>query len=188
VHLGLALVSAPLVLFGDRMIDVLTNNKLTGAWVFLAPWCLVVILQSTGKPATGILYAGSDTRTVAKIGAISSGVVLVALAVLVPLWGAPGAVAAVLVQTFVYRVLLQLFARRRAVIPFQDRGAIAAGLLVGVLFTIRRYGTADPKALLVVLAVAEIGALVIGRRVLLSLLQTWLRPSAERKAGAAAHP
>jgi O-antigen/teichoic acid export membrane protein len=174
VHLGLAIVSAPLVLFGDHLIATLTNGKLTGAWIFLAPWCLVVIMQSTGKPASGVLYAMGHAGEVAKIGIASNGVVIVALAALVPAFGAPGAVAAILLQALVYRVALQVLGRRQARIPFQDGSAILAAVLVVVLFCIRRYATSDAEALAGVLAASWVVSLVVGRRVVSEIAHTAL--------------
>jgi len=133
-----------------------------------------VIMQSTGKPASGILYAMNHAAEVARIGIASNGVVILAFIVFVPVWGAPGAVAAVLLQALVYRVALQVLARRRAEIPFQDGSAILAAALVVVLFCVRRYITSDPVALGGVLAGAWVISLVLGRRVLVELERTLL--------------
>jgi O-antigen/teichoic acid export membrane protein len=166
VHLGLALVSAPLVLFGDRLIAALTNGKLTGAWVFLAPWCLVVILQATGKPATGVLYALGDGSEVARLGLLSNIVVIVGMCVLVPIFHAAGAAFAIVIQSIFFRVTIQLLARRRAHAPFQDTLALLACALVIVLFLVRRYGSLGTTWLALILVATEVGALVFGRRVI----------------------
>ena len=186
VQLGLALVSAPLVLYGDRLISALTNNKLTGAWVFLAPWCLVVILQSTGKAASGVLYATGVADAVAKIGLTSNAVVVAGFVVLIPLWGVRGAVVAVILQALVYRVVLQTLARRHADVPFQDWGAVLAGALVVCLFAVRRYATDDPATLGIVLAAAEVLTLAVGYRVLREAVSVVLR--GRRAPGARVDP
>jgi O-antigen/teichoic acid export membrane protein len=175
-HLAVAMVAAPLTLFGDRLISALTNGKLTGAWVFLAPWCIVVILQCTGKPATGILYTSGDASAVARIGLLANAVVLVALVALVPPFGASGAVAAVILQAIIFRVTLQLAARRRAALPFQDLGAIFACALVAILFFLRRYVTSSTDFLIVLLVFSEVLCALLGRKVLRSTFAALFGP------------
>lgn len=174
-HLAVAIVGIPLVLFGDRLISALTNNKLTGASVFLAPWCVVVILQCTGKPATGLLYAAGEATSVARIGLLANSVVIVGLLVLVPPLGAPGAVIAVLLQVLSFRIALQVTARRVAKTPFQDWGAIFACTLITVLFMLRRYLVSGTEVLLVVLLVSELGCMLVGRSVLRATFDSLFR-------------
>lgn len=178
-HLAVAMVAAPLTLFGETLISVLTHGKLTGAWVFLAPWCIVVILQCTGKPATGVLYASGEASAVARIGLLANIVVLVGLFVLVPTLGAAGAVAAVLLQALVFRVTLQLAARRRASLPFQDGGAIFACALVATLFLLRRYVTSNTETLIILFVFAELVCALLGRNVLRATFNALFRPARE---------
>lgn len=169
VHLGISMVSVPFILFGDQLISLLTNNKLTAAWVFLAPWFVLVLLQSSGKAATGVLYATGVSSTVAKLGLLANSVAIGSLVVLVPLFGAAGAAMALLLQALVFRIALQLLARRRAVIPFQDWGAVLGCAFVTALFLLRRHVVESTEGLLVLFVVAELLCLAVGRRVILTV-------------------
>jgi O-antigen/teichoic acid export membrane protein len=166
VHLAIAMVSVPFILFGDQLISLLTNDKLTAAWVFLAPWFVLVLLQSSGKAATGVLYATGVSSTVAKLGLLANVVAISSLVIFVPLLGAAGAAVALLLQALVFRVALQLLARRRAAIPFQDWGAVAACAFVTVLFLLRRHVVESTESLLVLLVAAELLCLAVGSRVI----------------------
>ncbi len=169
VHLAIAMVAVPFVLFGDQLISLLTNDKLTAAWVFLAPWFVLVLLQSSGKAATGVLYATGVSSTVAKLGLLANGVAIGSLVAFVPLFGAPGAAAALLLQALVFRVVLQLLARRRASIPFQDWGVVLACAFVTALFFLRRHVVESTEGLLVLFVVAELVCLAVGSRVILTV-------------------
>jgi O-antigen/teichoic acid export membrane protein len=178
VHLGLAMASVPFVLFGDRLVSALTNDKLTGAWVFLAPWFVLVLLQSSGKAATGVLYATGVSSTVAKLGLLSNSVAIASLLVFVPAFGVAGAAMSLLLQAVVFRVAIQLLARRRAPIPFQDWGAVLACAFVTALFLLRRYAVESTESLLVLALVAELVCLVVGSRVILTVGPLLLRARA----------
>ena len=169
VHLALAMVAVPFVLFGDRLISAITNDKLTAAWVFLAPWFVLVLLQSSGKAATGVLYATGVSSTVAKLGLLANAVGICALVVFVPAFGAAGAAMALLLQALVFRVVLQILARRRATIPFQDWGCVLACALVTGLFLLRRHVFDSTESLLVLLVAAELLCVAVGSRVILTV-------------------
>lgn len=175
MHLAIAMVSVPFVLFGDELISALTNDKLTGAWVFLAPWFVLVLLQSSGKAATGVLYALGVSSTVAKLGLLANAVGIGSLLVFVPAFGAAGAAMALLLQALVFRIALQLLARRRATVPFQDWGAVLACAFVTALFLLRRYVVDSTESLLVLLVVAELGCVAVGSRVILTVAPLVLR-------------
>jgi O-antigen/teichoic acid export membrane protein len=183
VHLAIAMVSVPFVLFGDRLISALTNDKLTAAWVFLAPWFVLVLLQSSGKAATGVLYATGVSSTVAKLGLLANGVALGSLLVLVPVFGAAGAAMALLLQALVFRIALQILARRRAAIPFQDWGAVLACAFVTALFFLRRHAVESTESLLVLLVAAELLCLVVGSRVIATVTPLLLRTGARSAEG-----
>jgi O-antigen/teichoic acid export membrane protein len=177
-QLGIAMVAVPFVLFGDRLISALTNDKLTAAWVFLAPWFVLVLLQSSGKAATGVLYATGVSSTVAKLGALANGVALGSLVVFVPIFGAAGAAMALLLQAVVFRVALQILARRRAAIPFQDWAAVLACALITGLFFLRRHVVDSTDGLLVLLLAAELLCLAVGSRVIVTVAPLLLRARA----------
>lgn len=174
-QLAVAMVAVPFVLFGDRLIAALTNDKLTAAWVFLAPWFVLVLLQSSGKAATGVLYATGVSSTVAKLGLLANGVALGSLVVLVPVFGAAGAAMALLLQAIVFRIALQILARRRAAIPFQDWGAVLACALVTILFFLRRNVIESPESLLALLVAAELLCVAVGSKVVLTVAPLLLR-------------
>lgn len=177
-HLAIAMVAVPFILFGDQLISALTNDKLTRAWVFLAPWFVLVLLQSSGKAATGVLYATGVSSTVAKLGFLTNCVALGSLVVLVPLFGAAGAAMAALLQVLVFRVTLQLIVRRRVAIPFQDWGAVLGCALVTILFVLRRYVVESTESLMVLFVAAELLCVAVGSRVILTVAPLLLRARA----------
>jgi O-antigen/teichoic acid export membrane protein len=165
-HLGIAMVAPPFVLFGDTLIAALTNDKLTGASVFLAPWFVLILLQSSGKAATGVVYAVGESYVVARLGLLANAVALAALVALVPILGAPGAAAALLLQALVFRIALQVVVRRRTPIPFQDWGVLAGCVLVTALFFLRRHGFGSTESRLLLLVAAETACLAAGARII----------------------
>jgi hypothetical protein len=175
MHLAVTMVAVPFILFGDLLISALSNDKLTPAWVFLAPWFVLVLLQTSGKAATGVLYATGVSSTVAKLGFVSNAVALVALVLFVPFFGAVGVVSALLLQALVFRVAIQLLARRRRPIPFQDWGVVLGCALVAVLFFVRRHVVESNESLLVLLVVAELLCVAVGSRVILTVTPLLLR-------------
>jgi O-antigen/teichoic acid export membrane protein len=177
-QLGVAMVAVPFVLFGDRLISMLTNDKLTAAWVFLAPWFVLVLLQSSGKAATGVLYATGVASTVAKLGLLANGVAIGSVVVLVPMFGAAGAATALLLQALVFRIALQILARRRVAIPFQDWGAVLACALVTGLFVLRRHVVESTESLLVLLVAVELVCVVVGGKVIVTVAPLLLKARA----------
>lgn len=165
-HLAIGMAALPFVLFGDRLISILTNDKLTPAWVFLAPWFVLVLLQSSGKSAMGVVYASGDSRTVARLGLAANGVALASLIVFVPWLGVAGAALALLSHAVVFRVALQVLARRHQPVPFQDWGAVFACGLITLLFLVRRYAVESSEGLLLVLFCAEATCLLVGWNVI----------------------
>ena len=119
------------------------------AWVFLAPWFVLVLLQTSGKAATGVLYATGVSSTVAKLGFVSNAVALVRWSSSCRSSEPLASPSALLLQALVFRVALQLLARRRRPIPFQDWGSCSACALVTVLFFLRRHVVESNESLLV---------------------------------------
>lgn len=122
VAVGLALTS-----LGDIVIGLLTNGKFTDAHVYLAPWFVYLLLQFSARPETGVLYALAPGRTPARLSSISNLAGIASALALIPLFGPGGAVAALLLQLVVLRVLVRVPARRLRRVPFQD-GWVLVGI------------------------------------------------------------
>jgi O-antigen/teichoic acid export membrane protein len=125
VYVLVAWVGLAAAAVGDIVIELLTNDRLTGAWIYVPGWVVVVILQNLAKPQLGIVWTSADARTLARLGIVTSALSIVVLVSLVPLIGAPGALVAVMVGALAYRVRLSAIASRYGTTEFQDQWALA---------------------------------------------------------------
>lgn len=168
VQLGITAGGIPLVLFGTALTGFLTNGKLTGAASFFGPWIVLVLLQSSGRAAGGILYVLGQAKVVANLNLKANVSVFVAGAILIPLAGPVGAAGALIAQAIVYRILLVARARRYREVPFQDSWVVIGGALITALTLVRRYVAHTVDSRLAVLFIAEAVCLAAGAPVVRS--------------------
>lgn len=138
VYLGLTMTGIGLALFGQEVVQILTNGKFIEAAPWIPFWAAYLLVQNSGKPATAVLYAGQQG---AKVSQYRAGTVLCALVGLVgfvPVYGIPAAMAVAFLEMLMFRWLLQRAARRFRKIPFQDEwvigGCVGIALVTGAVY------------------------------------------------------
>jgi O-antigen/teichoic acid export membrane protein len=172
VHVGTTCVGVAMTTFGDRLIALLTHGKFTPAWVYLAPWFVLLLLQLSAKPEVGTIYAYGRGATVARIGVVANVTALVATAALIPVLHVWGAVLALLVQAFVWRVVVRVPARRLRRVPFQDQWAVIGIALLLVTWGVKAALDLDLVGSAVLFAIAETGYLVLATPVIVTTMRS----------------
>jgi O-antigen/teichoic acid export membrane protein len=156
IHVGVTALGIALSLLGSYVISALTNGKFTHAYVYLAAWFVLLLLQSSAKPEVATLYALGSGRAVAYTGLAGSLASIAAGAALIPIIGVPGALAALILQAMVYRGIVRVIARRYRSVPFQDGWAVAGIVLLGVAWTARQAIGSDALGNIVATIVLEV--------------------------------
>jgi O-antigen/teichoic acid export membrane protein len=162
IHVGVAVVAVWATSFGDAFISLLTNDRFTGAWLYLGPWFALLLLQLTAKPETGVVFAYASGRATARLGLIANLGGLVAAAALIPFFGAYGALGAAGVQAFGYRAGARILALRYRPTPFQDLYALVAIGIVAVVYTLKLTVLAGGSGRLPLALGGTVACLVVG--------------------------
>ena len=163
-HVGLTALGLAFACFGADMVALLTHNKFTEGAVLLPYWIVYMLVQSSGKPQTGLLYAHQRGRSLSALMLVSLALWLPTLYVLVPLLGLKGGVIAMIVMITVYRVGAQLLAHQIAPATSGDR-YVALGIMLVVAAAEFVAQTAPSLALRAAVLAAGLALLaVVGRR------------------------
>ena len=173
VLLTLAGISAATV--GDYVIALLTHDKFTESYTYVAIWMIVVLLANTGRAQQAAFYALDRGNELSRLVSISVGVSIAAIFLLVPSFGVGGVLATVVLQTLVTRVLMQVVGRRFRSFPFQDTWALAgiAFIVAVLLIKISLHPTFAGSVLL--LFGFSIAWIAVGSRPLLDVWRTLRR-------------
>lgn len=115
---------------GRQLIGMLTHGKFTEAYVLVALSTVVVLIQTAGMPALGVLFTFKQARFLTTLKFIMIGLSLPILLLAVPIIGAIGVILSLVVQFLVHRVAIQLYATRFHKIPFQDVWVIYGSALI----------------------------------------------------------
>lgn len=126
IHLVIANASVGMLLIGGEVIGWLTHGRFVGAQWPAGALLAVLLIQNSGRPQIGWLYACERGNAISRLIVISTGASVIALVVLVPAFGLVGALAAALVQGIVLRLGVH-HACRGTGLPHQD-GAVLMGL------------------------------------------------------------
>lgn len=135
VHFGITAAGIAFATIGRDAIALLTHDKFTEAYVLVAAWMAYLLIQNSGRPHTGVLYALGLGRKYAGIVAVSSIAAIGLLFLLVPILGIEGAILAAFVEMILLRVGVQVYARRVRRIPFQDGWVLGGSVLIFGLLT-----------------------------------------------------
>ena len=131
-HLSLGLVGMGFAIFGDVLIGWITHGKFIGAGPYAAIGVAHLLIQNSGRPNIGFLYARGEVQIYAKLNMAAVVISFIVAAVAIPLWGPWGALLATLLQHGLLRTAIQLYVARKAVIPFQDELALLGVVLIAV--------------------------------------------------------
>lgn len=132
-YLCLSLVGLGFATLGDVFIGLLTHGKFVGAGAFAAMSIAYLLVQNSGRPHTGLLFARGDAGPFARFNIISSIAALLCALIAIPLLGVWGAILSIFTKQIVMRVAIQMHTRRIASLPFQDGGVVAGLLLISLV-------------------------------------------------------
>lgn len=125
----LAFVCIGFACVGRELIGLLTNGKFVDSTPFAVVLVILLLAQFSGRPQLGLLYARDRGEFLSVCTGLSAGAGIVALLVLVPPLGAVGAVIALYVQHFSFRLGVHWRAQEEAKTPFKDMSAVFGGAL-----------------------------------------------------------
>jgi O-antigen/teichoic acid export membrane protein len=120
VHIGLIAVGIIASSFGTDFIAALTHDKFTAAAALLPYWFVYLLIQASGKPQTGLMYANNRGRTLSIVTLLGIACWLPAIYFLVPVFGLKGGVIAMIVALTVFRGAMQVLSWRIAPTPSGD--------------------------------------------------------------------
>lgn len=131
-YVCLSMIGLAFATLGDIFIGFLTHGKFIGAGPFAAMSIAYLLVQNSGRPHTGIMYGHGYVESFARFSIISSTAGLLCALLAIPVLGVWGALLSIFVQQIVMRVALQVYAGRKANIPFQDGGVLVGVALISV--------------------------------------------------------
>lgn len=139
VNVGVIAVGLLFATLGKEIIALLTHDKFTQAYSLVALWTVYILVQNTGKPQAGILFAFNQGKVWSKmlIGAISISILIIIP--LVKVFGLIGALVAMLCQQILFRIGIQLYVRKKWITPFQDEWAIIGTFFILTALALSRY-------------------------------------------------
>jgi O-antigen/teichoic acid export membrane protein len=129
-HLSIGFAGLAFAAFGSEAIGILTHGKFSGAGPYAAMAIALLLIQNSGKPCTGILYATGKAAVVSRL-VLGAGTIGLATAMLaIPPLGLWGAVMATIMHQLTFRIAMQLYVSRYAVVPFQDACAAIGFVMI----------------------------------------------------------
>jgi len=120
VYVGIAALAIGFALIGRDFLELFTHGKFTEAAPYAAALLALPLVQLSGRPQQGTLFAFGRGNFIAAVRILAALAALAALLALAPPFGIAGAVAALYVQALVVRIAFQIGARRDRATPWQD--------------------------------------------------------------------
>ena len=143
VQSGVALGCVAFALFGREVIALLTSGKFVEATPIALVFLLALLIQTAAKREQCLMIAGLKGAQLSNSQAVATLVGVVVIAAFVPLFGAPAAAGAFVVQVVLHRILVFYYARRLArLVPRES------WVVVGTVVTVAAYVwniTAEPS-------------------------------------------
>ncbi len=115
---------------GSDLIGFITHGKFAGAGPYATAGIAYLLLQTMGKPATGILYATGQATEFAKYSMAAGFLGLVVAVIAIPAIGVWGAILAAYTHQLFLRFAMQILVSSKAKVPFQDQWAIGEFALI----------------------------------------------------------
>jgi O-antigen/teichoic acid export membrane protein len=152
-HLSIAYAGLTFAVFGFEIIGILTHGKFSGAAPYAAMGIALLLIQNSGKPCMGLLYATGKVEAISRL-VFWAGVIGLGTATLtIPAFGLWGAVIATIIPQLTFRIAIQLYVTRYASVPFQDTYAIIGFFMILSFVVINESFSISPFAKGSILAV-----------------------------------
>jgi len=133
IYALITLAGIGLVALGHEVVMLLTNGKFTEAAFWIPLWSAYLLIQNSGKAPTAVLYAAHKGVLTLHLRILSMGVGMAGMLVAIPAFGMTGAFVVLFLEMLVFRVGIQISARRLRSLPFQDGWAFGGAALIIVL-------------------------------------------------------
>ncbi len=128
-YVGVTVIGLLFATLGEALIGVLTHGKFVDAAPLVALWMVFILVQNSGKPQTGVLYARGQLHACSRLMVISAGAGILLMTLLIPAVGMLGAIIATIAQQVLYRVGIQLAGGVEGV-PRHDKWVIVGAMMV----------------------------------------------------------
>jgi O-antigen/teichoic acid export membrane protein len=129
-YVSITIVGTLFATLGKYLVAGLTHGKFTEASTYVALLMIFLLIQYSGKPQSGVLYAYGQGEFLSKMMIVASGTSIVLMFVFIPLIGIFGALLGLFGQQLLLRIGNHIRARRYRHTPFQDQWVlIGAGLI-----------------------------------------------------------
>ena len=122
---------------GDIFLNLLTNGKFVAAHTVVTALFAILALQHSGKAEVALLFAQQRVKALATLTAVANIAAMVAAIACIPFLGVWGAVAALLVQTAVYRGGVFILGRRLGLRTPLEILVLVAPLFIGCTLAIK---------------------------------------------------
>jgi O-antigen/teichoic acid export membrane protein len=167
IYLAVTLAALIFAFVGTDVINLLTNNKFGEAAPIAALLVAVNLVRFACRPNLGLLMTAGRGQVVALSTAAGAVLAMICLAVLVPMFGMWGAVAATYVHYLTFQaIVVNVANRQRVVAPLTGWEVIGVGLVLLAVALVQIYQpplqTRAWIALTVVLAFGACGRRIIG--------------------------
>ena len=96
-------------IFGERIINFMTHGKFGDSYVFVVCWAALLLVRYMGRPSHALSAALGLGRQMAVANLVSAGAGILALIVLVPLFGVWGAVVSAFVLSGTNVILMRMY-------------------------------------------------------------------------------
>ncbi|MBM4134864.1 MAG: lipopolysaccharide biosynthesis protein [Nitrospira sp.] len=182
-YIGVTMVGLLFATLGGNLIGFLTHGKFVEAAPLVAMWMVFILVQNSGKPQTGVLYARGQLVACSKVMILSAGAGMVLMALLIPVIGMLGAIVAAIVQQVLYRVGIQLRASELEGVPRHDKWVmVGAGMVLATQGLTAYFSFGSTGNLIVFLIVASTFAIMAQRVIWNSVLNITAWLSAPRQS------
>lgn len=160
MYILVAAAGVTFAVFGRDTIGWLTHGRFADAHVTVTFFMIFLLLQNAGKAQTALVYHERAVRHYYWIQSAANVAWVIALIVLVRLFGIVGAVLALCAQQIILRCGVMWLARRRGSAPFGDGWLLFGVLLIGVALAALRVspGTIEARTIIWLAAMAVLSA------------------------------
>jgi O-antigen/teichoic acid export membrane protein len=132
-YVGVIAVGIIFATVGRELIATLTHGKFGDAFWMVGIWMVFILIQNSGKPETGILFAKGESVAYSRVTILSNLAAIILILLFVPRIGVLGVLIALIIQQAAVRMGVQLRARRHYYGGFDDGWVWAGSVIVGVV-------------------------------------------------------
>ena len=130
VHMALGCAGVFFALFGWNVVNLISNGKLVEAAPYIPMFVVVALIQISEQPAAAIVFACGRAGSAVRFRVFLIFCAIIGLFPAIHFFGIPGLIAVGIVEAAFYRIYLRWLASRTRHVPFQDKVAYFACLVI----------------------------------------------------------